>query len=99
MKYDVNYFINKFEAIPEEKWTDSGRLFDGDKRCALAHCGVVGNRDGRNLGNYIHTEESNALMNFFENKYDIWNINDNSSIGGTSKQRILNYLKEKKEKS
>ena len=33
-KYDVNYFIKKFEAIPENKWTDEGfvvRLASGER--------------------------------------------------------------------
>ena len=43
MQYDVDFFINKFEAIPEEFWIID-RLLDRDdngpfnKRCALGHC-------------------------------------------------------------
>lgn len=40
--YDVNYFIKKFEAIPEDKWI-VGSLFSGDKMCAAGHCGVRAN--------------------------------------------------------
>lgn len=38
--YNLNYFIEKFEAIPEEQWcvgtTDNGR----GQHCALGHCGM-----------------------------------------------------------
>jgi hypothetical protein len=40
MKYDADYFINKFSAILDEQWCirdfDDGR----GRHCALGHCGV-----------------------------------------------------------
>lgn len=37
--YTVDYFINKFEAIPESRWTTN--FFDqDDKYCANGHCGM-----------------------------------------------------------
>ena len=39
MNYDVNYFIDKFEKIPEENWC-IGMPQDGiGKMCAAGHCG------------------------------------------------------------
>ena len=38
-KYDVDYFIAKFKAIPASKWCISAYGRD-DKHCALGHCGV-----------------------------------------------------------
>lgn len=37
--YDVDYFIKKFEAIPENLWF-TGNFCDktGKKKCALGHC-------------------------------------------------------------
>lgn len=40
MSYDVDFFIAKFEAIPEERWT-MGTYHDGPKSCVLGHCGGV----------------------------------------------------------
>lgn len=37
MQYTVDYFIEKFEKIPEEKWTTRLYRF-GDSRCAAGHC-------------------------------------------------------------
>lgn len=40
--YDVDYFISKFEAIPEEKWCVDD-FEDGEEsgvHCALGHCGA-----------------------------------------------------------
>src|SRR5688572_27497458 len=34
--YDVNYFIAKFEAIPDERWI-TGHLGES-QHCALGHC-------------------------------------------------------------
>lgn len=55
--YNVNYFIKKFEAIPEELWI-AGHLHWEDKSCANGHCGMK---------NYsAPTEESMALREVFK---------------------------------
>lgn len=36
--YDKAYFIAKFEAIPEERWT-TGVCRSGQHCCSLGHCG------------------------------------------------------------
>lgn len=54
-KFDRAYFIAKFEAIPEEKWTtDAFAKVVGDSRayCALGHCGQR---------YHCETKEANAL--------------------------------------
>lgn len=39
MDYSVDYFINKFENIPEDKWwTGSFRNDKDTKQCAYGHC-------------------------------------------------------------
>lgn len=46
MKYDLEYFITKFSAIPECDWTE-GNLEDQDNpecKCALGHCSVKKHR-------------------------------------------------------
>lgn len=40
--YTVDYFIKKFEAIPEDKWIEAA-FVRGDKYCANGHCGVNAN--------------------------------------------------------
>jgi len=37
---DVQYFINKFEAIPEEKWCIDFFEDENDRHCVNGHCGV-----------------------------------------------------------
>jgi len=42
--YDVNHFIKKFEAIPEELWcTGALHRYSGDTiySCAMGHCGKI----------------------------------------------------------
>ena len=39
---NVDYFIDKFTSIPKKYWT-IGNLREGNKKCALGHCGVVDN--------------------------------------------------------
>lgn len=38
--YTVDYFIEKFEAIPEEKWTTGELVREGGCMCVLGHCGL-----------------------------------------------------------
>jgi hypothetical protein len=40
MNYDVDYFIAKFEAIPEERWCEGTYDDLTGRHCALGHCGI-----------------------------------------------------------
>jgi len=91
--YSKEWFIRKFEAIPEEE-IGSGSV---QEHCALWHVGV-------RIDDVVvnKTDESTALIKLFggENgdqwKY-VFNVNDgfneNSCLGSTPKERILNKLK------
>jgi hypothetical protein len=97
MIYNKEYFIKKFEAIPEDK-LGSGCL---NNKCALWHCGV--REDINTDGGWKPTEEANALIKLFggsieENKWGwekVYHVNDgiDSSEGDTPKERILNKLR------
>lgn len=95
MEYDLEYFIAKFEAIPEDKWTT--RTFDDGNGCycAYGHCGDrLGKEDGK---------ESMALSKIIMDKgqafpFHLADINDGNDnfideYGSTPKQRVVNYLK------
>lgn len=90
--FTVDYFISKFEAIPDRKWTVKSYrgLFS---RCALGHCGEE---------MFKYTEESSALRALFEaNDLFVTIINDGNSATfnqKTPKQRILAALRSIKEK-
>lgn len=103
-KYTKEYFIEKFEAIPDELWIEI-ELSDDENpncHCVLGHCGVS------DL-DYL-TDEANGLIKILEpvhtqinkgNSNDVWDrvtdINDGifgcRIFGNTPKQRILNALK------
>lgn len=94
--YNVDYFIAKFSAIPEERWI-TGVMTDKNKYCALGHCGagnpLAGNAD------FNHTEESKALNKLFKANFNepAWKINDSKDYGypqSTPKQRILAALQD-----
>jgi len=82
-EYTVDYFIKKFEAIPEENWI-SGRYLSTDGYCALGHCGE------RRWG---FTPESLALVDlFFDYELAVASVNDGNSYmfpQPTPKQRVL----------
>lgn len=101
-EYNVDYFIQKFEAIPDEDW-GVGVLERGGKKCVLAICGVVHGEDG-----WQPTPEARALGGLFgfENWKSIYEINDGhhgpatkmwASNETTPKARILAALQAVKE--
>ena len=78
MKYDKQYFIKKFSAIPDELWMTGVPHSEG-KCCALGHCGY--------RIEAMHTEESQALMDLFGGFFEITGVNDNSFCGSEDKRR------------
>lgn len=81
-QYTVDYFINKLEAIPEEKWRVGTLGYDGHC-CALGHCGVTNleyladqkDSEGYALCHLFKTSIGRCgITNFSEY---VWDINDN----------------------
>lgn len=96
---DLDYFIEKFEAIPEEQWT-TGKYRNAEGRCcALGHCGK--------FQAFVDTEEAKDLYaviaRLSPRPFSVGSINDNVYgevgffFGTTPKARIVNYLKAVKE--
>jgi len=88
-QYTREYFIAKFEAIPEEKWL-AGTFKDGDCCCALGHCGATEQGE---------TPESRALGTIFWRgaKTSVVSINDGEwsrYLQPTPKQRVLAALRD-----
>lgn len=87
--YSVDYFIAKFEAIPEEEWC-VGEFELGDKHCAFGHCGMRTN---------VTSDEAEALNIIFTRSIGafVTSINDSASNRYpqlTPKQRILAALRD-----
>lgn len=90
-KFDLEYFVSKFEAIPDDQWI-TGEFFDERGcKCAYGHCGAVNSS--------TDTIESSKLLDLdLEHSFRIAAVNDNtdneySAYGSTPKQRVVNYLK------
>lgn len=87
MKYTAKYFIEKFEKIPEDRWTIGQYIDEEGRYCALGHCGAV------RIPN--QTEECTALFDVLP---VVTNVNDATidpdfkQLGDTPKERILNAL-------
>jgi hypothetical protein len=64
--YDADYFIKKFEAIPEEKWA-VGTYEEGGCCCALGHCGFRFKREG--YSETVTTDEGAALALLFKSHH------------------------------
>lgn len=62
MNYDVDYFIDKFEHIPEDLWCTKNFKSEG-KCCALGHCGYQGNEFSS--AGFIATTEGQSLVHVF----------------------------------
>ena len=93
-KYDADYFINKFEAIPDEKWI-AGEYEAGGCCCALGHCGVRF-VDGDSFPRIEDTEEGNALSDLFNQRgLSVPVVNDRIDVRyqqPTPKARVLAAL-------
>lgn len=93
-KYTVKYFIKKFEAIPENKWTTGVTHNKLGKHCVLGHCGARWEVGEINT----ETKESQALDELFRNNFNrlAYRVNDGSDdfdkLGDSPKERILNAL-------
>src|SRR6478736_1430645 len=92
MKYNREYFIAKFEAIPEEKWTTGECCNAFGQCCALGHCGMHKLPDA--LEEY--TEEAQALMGLLSplvNPTDpvksVYIVNDRNAIAYPQLRDIL----------
>jgi hypothetical protein len=85
-KYDVDYFIEMFEAIPEDQWT-TGYYTDPEnpeKHCVLGHCAA---RAGDQMGCQLQV--------LLEEKFpNVVYVNDRATfLGDTPKKRILKALR------
>jgi hypothetical protein len=89
--YNVNYFIKKFEAIPEGRWTKGDYIDEEGCMCALGHCGYRGSDS-----HIFRISDEGAALNSLL-KYRTPGINDGSDERydqPTPKQRILAALKD-----
>ena len=59
-KYTVDYFLEKFDAIPEEKWTTRAFSNDEGQRCAEGHCS-----DGGTMFGPEHADLTTLFINNF----------------------------------
>jgi hypothetical protein len=88
--YTVDYFIQKFEAIPEEMWTTRG-FVDGESKCALGHC-------GQTCATEPFTAEAGSLTDLFMNQIgSVARVNDghiSRYYQPTPKARILAALRD-----
>lgn len=88
MTYDRDYFIKKFESIPDEQWY-VGNYTNEDRTafCAYGHCGEYGLTDP-------FTKEATALQYLLEDAHLINDgLNGYNRLGITPKERILNALR------
>lgn len=95
MTYDVDYFIKKFEAIPDREWCIKYYYNDKNQFCALGFC-------GEGLGG--ETDESLALKKIFINhRSDLSPGNVNDGLvklyqQPTPRARILAALRDAKKR-
>ena len=97
MKFTIDYFVEKFKAVPDNLWTISGCVDSQGRKDCLGHCGCRTD---------LITEEGDALIDILSN-YDpdpfrsvflCAMINDGEGFaakyGNTPKERVLSRLKE-----
>lgn len=93
MNYDIDHYINKFEAIPEEQWCSWFQKMDG-QRCALGHCISPVNL-GRWHANHatLVEPEAQALYSLSHGMIAMVNNGEDPAYQQpTEKQRVLAFL-------
>ena len=97
--YTLDYFINKFSSIPDEKWCE-GEYDVGYAKCAMGHCGYALEKAIANISDG-YSEESKALQKLFNKTKTpaVEAINDGEYYQyqqDTPKERILAALNDLK---
>jgi|SRR6185436_16984899 len=109
-KYNVEYFIRKFNKIPNKLFTTQ-KFQDGNKYCAQGHCGILSWSDICNAREGEGSKEAVALMNLSDHLLEEGqNLDEYSPIGrinngdhsdyrqSTPKRRVLAALNDIKAK-
>lgn len=71
-KYDIDYFIAKFEAIPRESWCEGDFTNRYDQHCALGFCDMTSTRKFTDEGIFLRLHLSDpiaindGLFNFYK---------------------------------
>lgn len=97
--YNVDYFIKKFQVIPEDKWAVGTRANEMGARCALGWCYPTHQaaKESENGTTIDDSPEDKALCKLF-NRFRLWPAMVNNGIEDqpykqpTPKQRILAAL-------
>lgn len=100
-KYDVDYFIERLSAIPDEKWTCAGlgeEVYGQVKRCVLGHLGAK-------VSDGTGSRAAVAFVRLMRSKLDLEGFAANdatnpedysganiSNLGDTPKERVLTAL-------
>lgn len=96
MNYDVNFFISKFEKIPESKWAVGTQNSHDGSRCALGWCNPeykTGSK--KEFSSLLDLFEANGIMGYFGILGGVARVNNGSHPNyqhPTPKQRILAAL-------
>lgn len=95
---NVDYFIKKFEAIPEEAWC-TGAYERCGRCCVLGHCGFHTTEDAKGLSTlHIQAPEGVALTElFYASGLSCTRVNDGEDydyMQSTPKARILTALRD-----
>lgn len=88
-QYNVDYFIKKFEEIPEEKWIAGSFSGMNGTHCALGHC--YNNGEG-----YTQSPEGSALIRILNYPAQINDGLRSEYQQNNPKNRILAALYDKK---
>lgn len=86
VNYDVDYFIRKFEAIPEDMWLIRSLGHYGGPRCALGHC--IGQESPFS---FKKDSESVSLTIVFQDERIRYLLKNNRSIASINNGEHPNY--------
>lgn len=98
-EFDADYFIEKFEAIPDNLWICCTLGNYGEAHCALGHCGASANLEWSEQPKEVQALD--GLFRGFGDYNTVTRINDGDNPHyqqSTPKARVLAALIDIKEK-
>lgn len=104
--YNVHYYLKKFWAIPDSKWTE-GAFHREDSCCALGHCGGNESLESKTLNRLFRgsvfptynpmieilpTADINDGCTALSKRADLQTVFNYKDLGDTPKERVINAL-------
>lgn len=79
--FTLDYFIEKFKSIPDNRWNVGHQIKDDGTHCALGHCGIGYGPEQMALADILGDISVKIVRKVTNNSYDIGEVINTSYLG------------------